>query len=460
MIEILGGGFMRRSAALLASAVALTFVQIARAAPAWNAAGSMAEGRLLHTATALGDGRVLVAGGFNLDDAGTYNIAAAEIYDPAGDAWGRAGRMQVARSLHTATLLESGEVVVIGSGAVAEIYTPASNTWRSAGSLVQNRLYHTATRLPSGKVLVAGGWDTMQHFDSAEIFDPATGMFTPTGSMSAKRRAHVAVLLTTGKVLITAGTDGEALTSAEIYDPVAGMFTPTGSLSVGRGKNGGRIDAVLLASGEVLLPGSPPDPSEIYDPTVGTWRTAASMTESRTGYVAVRLESGQVLVAGGNGALPEGGVGPLASSEIYDPATGRWSFAGGMLSARINAGIARLKTGWVLVAGGGFGVASSEKYGPPALAPPDAGSTDAGDGAADASVDAPTTNPDAGSTGAGGGAADAGGAGGGGAGTTSDDSGCGCRIGADGRQSAAPAGLSFLLVAVALSRRRRTSNCP
>ena len=52
------------------------------------------------------------------------------------------------------------------------------------------------------------------------------------------------------------------------------------------------------------------------------------MTEARIGYVATRLESGQVLVAGGNGALAEGGVGPLTSSEIYDPRAGSWSFAG------------------------------------------------------------------------------------------------------------------------------------
>ena len=44
---------------------------------------------------------------------------------------------------------------------------------------------------------------------------------------------------------------------------------------------------------------------------------------ARAGHTATLLSSGKVLVSGGQG--PEG---PLASAEVYDPATGAWSSHG------------------------------------------------------------------------------------------------------------------------------------
>src|SRR5256714_12590875 len=75
--------------------------------------GSMAAVRRNHTATLLPNGKVLVAGGYDLNQ-----IDSAELYDPATGTWSATGSLHTARELFTATLLPNGKVLV-SVGAVA-----------------------------------------------------------------------------------------------------------------------------------------------------------------------------------------------------------------------------------------------------------------------------------------------------------------------------------------------------
>ena len=72
--------------------------------------------------------------------------------------WIPTGSLNTARAGHTATLLTSGKVLVVGgnSGSFnsntldsAELYDPVNGTWSVTGSLKQSRSYHTATLLPA-----------------------------------------------------------------------------------------------------------------------------------------------------------------------------------------------------------------------------------------------------------------------------------------------------------------------
>lgn len=86
------------------------------------------------------------------------------------------------------------------------------------------RAWHTATLLNSGKVLIAEGSADA----TAELYDPATGPFAPTGSMTEVRNQRTALLLPDGRVLVAGGTLDS---TADLYDPGTGSFTRTGKMT-------------------------------------------------------------------------------------------------------------------------------------------------------------------------------------------------------------------------------------
>jgi len=56
-----------------------------------------------------------------------------------------------------------------------------SGQFRPTGSMTKARSLHTATALSTGRVLIAGGHDAaMATLASAEVYDPLTGVFTAT----------------------------------------------------------------------------------------------------------------------------------------------------------------------------------------------------------------------------------------------------------------------------------------
>lgn len=213
----------------------------------WMQAGTMNSPRTQGTATLLADGRVLVVGGGNVAAPTFAATASAEIYDPATNSWTLVAPMSRARTLHTATLLNDGEVLVAGGAtaytgslgtvtATAEIYDPRADTWHAAAPMSVARYIGSAVRLANGQVLVAGGWSYTTDFDpslaSAEIYDPAANSWTATGSMSTGRARFALVTLADGRLLAAGGVGPtyRMLATAELWDPASGGWVVTGSL--------------------------------------------------------------------------------------------------------------------------------------------------------------------------------------------------------------------------------------
>ena len=262
--------------------------------------------------------------------------------------------MSAAREYHTATLLQDGRVLIVGgfdgehSLASAELYDPSTGTFTKTGSMSEARDHHTATLLADGEVLVAGGLgDSGDDLSSAELYDPASGKFTTTGSMLKARAFHLAIGLVDGRVLVTGGENDA---DVELYDPGKGSFTEVASQTECDWTAG-----TLLRDGRVLLLGCGTTTStlaQLFDPQTDSFTDTGPMKEPRSNATATLLPDGRVLVAGGQGE-PGADVGPpLASAELYDPATGKFSPTGSMTDARSDHTATLLRDGRVLVTSG------------------------------------------------------------------------------------------------------------
>jgi hypothetical protein len=321
----------------------------------WTGAKSMATAREQHTATILQDGRVLVAGGFDVSGGSATAQASVEVYDPGTGAWTAAASMSAGRAGHTATALPSGKVLVVGGQnqggalATAEQYDPATNKWSAAGQLATARYGHATVLLTTGKVLVVGGRASASApVSSTELYDPAANSWSAGPNLSVARSDLTATLLDDGRVLV-AGGDASASTTAAPQQ-TADLIDPQGraaTRAVNMGASRAGHTATLLLDGRVMVTGGTGSPrAEVFAPALGTWSAAAAPSAVRHAPAAVLLPSGQVLVAGGADSAA------LSSAEVYNPTTNTWSAATAMSTARWELTLTLLQNGQVLAAGG------------------------------------------------------------------------------------------------------------
>ena len=415
------------------------------AASHWEAAGTTAVFRQDAIAVGLDSGRVLVLGNGEASD-GLEVPTSGEVWDPKTGSWTPTANLNKVRREFVAIALGQDRVLVAGglnnddppaSYSSAYIYDarPGREGWSKTGLMVAARTGPSAALLPDGRVLVAGGYFYVHSianrdaapailaayrpglFDvdmppvgaalaTAELFDPVTGTWSTTGPMNYARYGAKAVTLADGRVLIAGSVRGDvqidpnAFDTAEIYDPATGRFTLVGRLPA--------IDrAGLEALGE---PGANPMPEGDGEPAgVGTlvatqdggavliaqtrwWKHVADMTRSfrfdagtgawseigqtyvfvgeptrvplwskgvrdLSGAFVASIADGRILVAGGGGPNEFDINGfnetrTTAAAELFDPATNTWSTLPPMPEPRTNGSVVSLSDGSVLLVGG------------------------------------------------------------------------------------------------------------
>ena len=311
--------------------------------------------RAAHTATSLADGTVLVAGGCVVDGCGS---ATADTFVVAADGRtaARGPQMSGPRDGHTATLLGDGHVVLVGGfagegqGALGsvDLFDPKAHTIVAVAKLGIARGGHAAALAGDGRVVIAGGWIASHTYTSTtELFDPRTGALSDGPDLPWAADGLDAVTLADGRVLVTGGQvkPGIGTDSAAIFDPASNAWVETGRLITPRFKHA----SVLLEDGSVLVMGGTTDDSnilastEIFDPRTGRFSPGPDLVEHRYKMQggALVLDEHRVAVAGGGRTI-----------EVLDLAAGQSqiivSFAGRGSFTTLN----RLGSGGLLVVGG------------------------------------------------------------------------------------------------------------
>jgi hypothetical protein len=360
---------MRFRLAFLASGLAMALfvagrmtILAANSLGLWTSLPALPSAHQDHTATLLGDGKVLVAGGFigALEGTGLTYSGAAALYRPAFNDWISVSPMGTARGVHGAALAGNGMVVVAGgepTGAglfffttphcgdglyrdqtsSVEAFDPATLGWTARASMSQKRADFSLVRLTDGTLLAAGGADST----AAEIYDGATDTWSSAGNMHSWRAGAAYTRLPDGRVLVAGGNYGAIWpfcdSTAEVYDPSTNTWTSTGDMALDRRYATAIVVRVADGSRRVLVAGGSDNrfgtvvsSAELYDPATNTWTPTGSMTTPRSGHTATLLTaSGRVLVTGGSD-----GSSALSSTEVYDPKTGLWTALNSMAGAR------------------------------------------------------------------------------------------------------------------------------
>lgn len=237
---------------------------------------------------------------------------------------------------HTATLLTSGRVLLVGTSGHSEVFDPTTSVWSASVSMNQGSEGHTATRLVDGRVLVVGGYVLSLPDPSTgsrsitgtvargETFDPVSGTWSAAGSLSTSRAFHTATPLGNGDVLVVGGatfasTALNSIGTIERYDGNTGTWTVVGALPDARRGH----TATLLGNGDLLVLGGS-DASNAK--TVSCWRlnptslittACAPLPNARSGHTATALSDGRVFVAGGSDSAS-------LFEQIFNPATNSW----------------------------------------------------------------------------------------------------------------------------------------
>ncbi len=245
--------------------------------------------------------------------------------------------------------------------ASADLFNETTHRFQpSHGRLTYPRDFASANLLPDGTILIAGGYNSVWGtLSTAELYHPSTDTFTVLPSrMHNPRELFQTTLLHDDRILFTGGFDtgaGHTLSSTDIYDPSTNLFTSGPSMTIDRfghaavGLTDGRVLVVGGKQWTVGLPDHPLASAEIYDPVTNRFTpTAGSMAVPRDRPTTTLLSDGTVLVAGGQ----NGNDGPIFA-ESFDPATGMFrKITTPMLTARMAHSAVALSDRSVLLAGG------------------------------------------------------------------------------------------------------------
>jgi len=239
----------------------------------------------------------------------------------------KAPRLPGATVAHSATVLQNGDVLVLGgygklfgrlpmATTLARIYEPNKNTWRVLkSSLRTGRLGHAAVRMTDGKVLIVGGrGQTSRPLYSIEIFDPNSEQFHTIASLRYRRIRPRLNLLDDNRVLITGHQRKPEIFQ---HDPKSPTGFTSRLLKQSSRNSHSNHNALNLPDGSILLAGGGYGAFERFHPEPETFSICqARFPTAIDDQAAAPLFNGKILLAGGQEIGPTTSVG---QTWLYDP---------------------------------------------------------------------------------------------------------------------------------------------
>jgi Concanavalin A-like lectin/glucanases superfamily/Domain of unknown function (DUF1929)/Bacterial Ig domain/Kelch motif/Galactose oxidase, central domain len=264
--------------------------------------------------------------------------------------------------------LGDGRILVVGgfdSGSLgaanASIFDPVTESWSAMPNMAFRRWYPTATALPDGRMLVTSGGQTCLTClaDLPEIFDPSAGRFSTLTTARLSVPYYPFMFVLPDGTIVDAGANEQPVATSRLnltsgtwssVDPIvkdghsAAMYRPGQILKSGTAADSGT--AGVAAATAYVIDMTQPAPA---------WRQVASMARPRAFHNSTLLPDGTVLVTGGGTALDGHDVTKAVfSAELWSPATETWrTLASASVPRLYHSTALLLADGRVLSAGGG-----------------------------------------------------------------------------------------------------------
>lgn len=275
-----------------------------------------------HSMTLLLDGRVLITGGvaFNKDNNSQFTgnniqtLKSAEIFDPKTNEFSKISDMNLAHSGHHTILLKSGSVLILDDNQ-CEIFNPNTNKFTLAGKLKTS--VDSAFLMPDSNALIIGIENNKNAEKKlvVEIYDTKTNSSKIVNKFQFDRHNSNIVKLNDNKIFLVGGFQfiyknngplkSELVKTAEIYDYLSNKITCAANINLPRQD----ASATLLDSGEILIAGGQDDKnvqvaqSEIYNPYKNKFTVGASMIKPKSNLKTLKLANGEVVFIGGNSVI-------------------------------------------------------------------------------------------------------------------------------------------------------------
>lgn len=258
-----------------------------------------------------------------------------------------------------------------GYSAHFESYDPAQDRWTRLATLPEAR-HHIALVAAGGAIYglggFSGGFPRWQAQANVFRYEPASDRWQVLAPMPAPRAEGVAMAVGSTIYVIGGRVRGHAQAShfndhddtvlAEAFDTTTGRWSrlpnaPTARNSAAAAVIARRIHVVggrqALRQADGSLRQVNVATHEVYDPATRRWSTRAPLPQAQGG-LAAAMHGGKLYAFGGEQWVPEHRV--FADGFVYDPATDTWSALPPMLTPRHGLGAATLGDRIHLIGGG------------------------------------------------------------------------------------------------------------